>query len=477
MDFLFVANNESSVVQTDIGGSDKKDNFPDHPGERPTKVAHKRWALKWRASLSQIGYAAPLRGEEPFEVKKLKDRDLITDPGLTATPPTPSAAIASENARITHLNEQNKLERESRMDEIKNRLASKLCMAMERSCPLRLKRLQTKHATKDARGVVIENSYDGVAMFLEEEKDANDGAVGEYDTQRYEAAYEKLRDNPLKSNCSPQTFSDRINLFTTHVNPYLGDIELKGARLGKFILAQLPEELGADVRTLKRDLTSKSTLSDPVEVTREALELVESAHKPSKPTSPDIGVHLVAACFGAVLAGAPNAPPATDGSHRGVGAAAGAAPAAAGTAESNLVAEVQRQVALAQAQGANLSGKAKKKAAKRAAAALAAAAALKDKPALKGGFRLLPQNTTPVFVDNSGAVELSRDRKSCHRSRHVDRRYFKVRELAFEGQLRVEHIDTKLNSSDLLTKPLPLPVFMQHRRRLMNLSPDEVSPE
>ena len=82
----------------------------------------------------------------------------------------------------------------------------------------------------------------------------------------------------------------------------------------------------------------------------------------------------------------------------------------------------------------------------------------------------LPQEATPVFVDNSGAVELSRDRKSCHRSRHVDRRYFKIRELCFEGQLRVEHIDTKLNSSDLLTKPLPLPVFLQHRRRLFNLS-------
>ena len=81
----------------------------------------------------------------------------------------------------------------------------------------------------------------------------------------------------------------------------------------------------------------------------------------------------------------------------------------------------------------------------------------------------LPQETTPLFVDNSGAVELSRDRKSCHRSRHVDRRYFKVREVSFEGQLRVEHVDTKLNSSDLLTKPLPMPTFMQHRRRLMNL--------
>ena len=37
---------------------------------------------------------------------------------------------------------------------------------------------------------------------------------------------------------------------------------------------------------------------------------------------------------------------------------------------------------------------------------------------------------TVLKVDNSGAVELSRDRKSCHRSRHVDRRYFKVRDTA-----------------------------------------------
>ena len=63
----------------------------------------------------------------------------------------------------------------------------------------------------------------------------------------------------------------------------------------------------------------------------------------------------------------------------------------------------------------------------------------------------LPQGPVPIYVDNSGAVELARDRKSCHRSRHVDRRYFKVRELEFEGKVKVEHIDTKLNSADLLT--------------------------
>ena len=36
---------------------------------------------------------------------------------------------------------------------------------------------------------------------------------------------------------------------------------------------------------------------------------------------------------------------------------------------------------------------------------------------------------TELYVDNSGAVELSKDSRSCHRSRHVDRRHFYVREL------------------------------------------------
>ena len=83
----------------------------------------------------------------------------------------------------------------------------------------------------------------------------------------------------------------------------------------------------------------------------------------------------------------------------------------------------------------------------------------------------LPQpNPTKLFVDNSGAVELSRDRKSCHRSRHVDRRYFKVRELVAEGLIEVEHIDTKDNTSDLLTKPLNLPAFAKHRARALNMT-------
>ena len=59
---------------------------------------------------------------------------------------------------------------------------------------------------------------------------------------------------------------------------------------------------------------------------------------------------------------------------------------------------------------------------------------------------------TVLHVDNLGAVELSKHHKSCARSRHVERRYFKVRELVAHGEIDVRWIDTKENAADLLSK-------------------------
>jgi hypothetical protein len=81
----------------------------------------------------------------------------------------------------------------------------------------------------------------------------------------------------------------------------------------------------------------------------------------------------------------------------------------------------------------------------------------------------LEQESTLLQTDNSGALALARDRKSCHRSRHVDRRYFKVRELAALQELHVEHVPTADNAADLLTKPLDEAAFLKHRKTLMNL--------
>ena len=66
-------------------------------------------------------------------------------------------------------------------------------------------------------------------------------------------------------------------------------------------------------------------------------------------------------------------------------------------------------------------------------------------------------------------MALSRDRKSCNKSRHIDRRFFKVRELHAAGVVKVEYVPTGDNGADVLTKALSPPVFAQHRATLMNL--------
>ena len=69
---------------------------------------------------------------------------------------------------------------------------------------------------------------------------------------------------------------------------------------------------------------------------------------------------------------------------------------------------------------------------------------------------------TILYVDNQGAVELSKDVKSCQRSRHIERRYLKVRELVALGEIVVKHVPTEMNHSDVLTKPLDQATFNRH---------------
>ena len=372
MDFAFAASDSGHGGADGTEGVKSDGTFPTHPGEKPSKVAHVKWIKKFKNDLIGIGYAAPLRGELPFEIKKLADRDLIPAPADPAAPG--AASITIQNATIAHQNKLNKTEREARMDEMQNRLAARLATAMEIKAPLRLGRLKTKHQRKTTSGDLIPDSYDGIAMFREEERDANDGEVGEYDEKRYELAYEKLRDNRLADNCSPQTFSDRINLFNTYVNPYL-EVPLAGARLSKYILSQLPDALAADVRSLRRELDAASELDDVTKVTAEAQKIIESSYRPSKPTPVDAGVALVAGVFNA-------------GYQREVTLAADKATISTGLAD-----EIKKIVAAAAGTSTSTtstSGRAKKKAAKEAAAVAAAAAAATEdkKPKLRLGNRL-----------------------------------------------------------------------------------------
>ena len=74
---------------------------------------------------------------------------------------------------------------------------------------------------------------------------------------------------------------------------------------------------------------------------------------------------------------------------------------------------------------------------------------------------------TVLYVDNSGAVEVSKRRESLARSRHIDRRYLKIQEWVAEGVLRIAYKNTDANCADMFTKPLDRDVFERHAGSLM----------
>ena len=102
------------------GVKDGKPDTPVHPGEKPSKVAHKKWAATWRASLTTLGYGSFLRGDVPVDIKKLADRELL------AVGEPVNTAIVAKNADITYMNTQNKMQREAMLIEYKNKAFAKL---------------------------------------------------------------------------------------------------------------------------------------------------------------------------------------------------------------------------------------------------------------------------------------------------------------------------------------------------------------
>ena len=74
-----------------------------------------------------------------------------------------------------------------------------------------------------------------------------------------------------------------------------------------------------------------------------------------------------------------------------------------------------------------------------------------------------------LSVDNSGVINLSNDYVANDRTKHIERRHFKVRELVQEAAIRVKYISTHDNVADIFTKALHHSVFKKHRAKLLNL--------
>ena len=73
------------------------------------------------------------------------------------------------------------------------------------------------------------------------------------------------------------------------------------------------------------------------------------------------------------------------------------------------------------------------------------------------------------MMDNSGAIDIAKDYRVNDRTKHIERRYLKIRELVQDAAIRVEFVSTADNVADIFTKPLEKKLFVKHRAKLLNL--------
>ena len=67
-----------------------------------------------------------------------------------------------------------------------------------------------------------------------------------------------------------------------------------------------------------------------------------------------------------------------------------------------------------------------------------------------------------LFYDNSTTVAFSKNTMSTSRSKHVDVKFYFVKEKMAESLIDIEYMSTKGMLADPLTKGLPIVVFQEH---------------
>ena len=73
---------------------------------------------------------------------------------------------------------------------------------------------------------------------------------------------------------------------------------------------------------------------------------------------------------------------------------------------------------------------------------------------------------TIIHVDNRSAIDLAKNNSSHDATKHIDARYFYVRDLIKAKQVSILHIAGIDNPADIFTKALPFDSFSKHRSTL-----------
>jgi len=96
---------------------------------------------------------------------------------------------------------------------------------------------------------------------------------------------------------------------------------------------------------------------------------------------------------------------------------------------------------------------------------MAIAAAFQEGLWLRSFFELLDiPIPTPIrlYVDNAGAVALSKEASTNNRTKHIDIRFHFCHNHIESGTFSTEWLSSSKNTADILTKALPRPLFQRH---------------
>ena len=71
-----------------------------------------------------------------------------------------------------------------------------------------------------------------------------------------------------------------------------------------------------------------------------------------------------------------------------------------------------------------------------------------------------------LFYDNSATISFSKNTISTYRSKHIDMKFFFLKEKVVESLISVKHTPTTSMLANLLNKGLPICVFQEHVTRM-----------
>ena len=74
-----------------------------------------------------------------------------------------------------------------------------------------------------------------------------------------------------------------------------------------------------------------------------------------------------------------------------------------------------------------------------------------------------------MYIDNQSAIKISLNDVEHDRTKHIDIRYYAIREQIKQGEIAVEYVNTHEQAADIFTKSLAQPAFTHIRNKLMKM--------